>query len=174
MPISMYEASVPVFTRFLNNTSALLDKAAAHCAAKKIDPTVIANFRLAPDMLPLKNQIFILTDQAKGCVARLAGAEVPSYPDTENTLDELKARLAKTAAFAQGFKPGQIDGSEARDIVLKLGPPGNQVEFKFKGLDYLQGFTIPNFYFHVTMTYAILRHCGVDIGKRDFLGPPPG
>ncbi len=166
MTISMYKASVPVLTRALNNMAAILDKAIAHCAEKKIDPSVLVNFRLTPNMLPFKAQVFIMTDQAKGCAARLAGADVPSYPDTEVTFEDLKARLAKTAAFVQSFQAAQIDGSEDKDIVLKFGP--NQ--FDFKGQDYLLNFVLPNVFFHETTAYAILRHCGVEIGKKDFLG----
>lgn len=166
MTISMHQACVPVLTQALNTMAAILDKAAAHCAAKKIDPSVLINFRLTPDMLPFKSQIYIMTDQAKGCAARLAGVDVPSYPDTEATFEDLKARLKKTADFVQSFKPNQIDGSEDKDIVLKFGPN----EFKFKGQGYLLNFVIPNVFFHESMAYAILRHCGVEIGKRDFLG----
>lgn len=166
MTISMYQACVPVLVPGLNNMAAILDKAAAHCAEKKIDPAAIVNFRLSPNMLPFKSQIYILTDQAKGCAARLAGAEVPSYADTEATFEDLKARLQKTAQFVQSFKAAQIDGSEEKDIVLKFGPN----EFKFKGQGYLLNFVLPNFYFHSTVAYSILRHCGVELGKRDFLG----
>lgn len=166
MTISMYQASVPVLAHGLNNLVAIIDKAAAHCAAKKIDPSVLINFRLTPDMLPFKAQIYILTDGAKGCAARLAGAEVPSYADTEATFEDLKARLLKTAQFVQTFTAAQIDGSEEKDIVLKFGPN----EFKFKGQGYLTNFVLPNFYFHSTVAYSILRHCGVELGKRDFLG----
>ncbi len=172
MQLSMYQASIPVLTRVLNVTQSLIDKAAAHCTAKKIDPAVLVNYRLAPDMLPFKNQIFVITDQAKGCAARLAGAEVPPYPDTEATFDELKARLAKTAAFVGGFTAQQIDGTEDKDVVLKLGPAGAQREMTFKGAPYLLGFVMPNVYFHQVTAYAILRHAGVEIGKMDFLGPP--
>lgn len=166
MTLSMYQAGIPVVTRYLNNLSTLIDKAAAHCAARKIDPTVLVNFRLTPDMLPFSRQVQIATDQVKGMAARLAGVEVPSYPDTETTFDELKARIAKTVAYLGTFKADQIDGTEDKEITLKAGA----AEFKFKGDDYLVGFVLPNFYFHVTTAYAILRHCGVEIGKRDFLG----
>ena len=166
MTLSMYQATVPVFLRVLNATSVILDKAAAHCAAKKIAPDVLPNYRLAPDMLPFKWQIFILTNQAAGCMARLAGVEVPSHPDTENTLDELKARVAKTITFIHGFKQEQIDGTEKKDIVVKYGTN----EYKFVGEPYVQFNVIPNIYFHCTTAYAILRHCGVEIGKGDFLG----
>ena len=166
MTLSMYQAGIPVVTRYLNNLSTLIDKAAAHSAARKIDPAVLVNFRLTPDMLPFSRQVQIATDQVKGMAARLAGVEVPSYPDTETTFDELKARIAKTVAYLGTFKADQIDGTEDKEITLKAGA----AEFKFKGDDYLVGFVLPNFYFHVTTAYAILRHCGVEIGKRDFLG----
>ena len=121
-------------------------------------------------MLPFKNQIYIMSDSAKGCAARLAGVEIPSFPDTESTFDELKARLAKTVAFVNGLDPAQIDGTEDREIVLQLGPADERVEMKFKGAEFLLGLVLPNFFFHVTTDYSILRHCGVEIGKRDFLG----
>ena len=170
MQLSMHQTSVPVFARGLNNTSALIDKAAAHCTEKKIDPTVLVNYRLAPDMLPFKNQIYIMSDSAKGCAARLAGVEIPSFPDIESSFDELKARLAKTVAFVNGLEPAQIDGTEDKEIVLQLGPANERVEMKFKGAQFLLDFVLPNFFFHVTTAYSILRHCGVEIGKRDFLG----
>ena len=166
MTISMYQASIPAFIRILNNLSAILDKAAAHAEAKKIDLSVFVNARLAPDMFPLSRQIQIATDDVKGCAARLAGVEVPGYPDTETTIAELKARIAKTVDFLKTFKPAQIDGSEERKISLKIG--GH--ELTFLGQPYLLNFVIPNFYFHVTTAYDILRHNGVDIGKQDFLG----
>jgi uncharacterized protein len=166
MSLSMYQAGIPVAIRFLNNLSAILDKAVAHCTARNIDPTVLVNFRLAPDMLPFSRQIQIATDIVKGGAARLAGVEVPSYADTEASFDELKARIAKTVAFLQTFKPAQIDGSEGKEIVLKL----RNGEMKFTGVDYLTNFVLPNLFFHVTTAYAILRHNGIDIGKKDFLG----
>ena len=166
MQLSMYQASAPVFVQFLTSLSAILKKAADHCAAKKIDPSVLVNGRLCPDMFPLSRQVQIATDQAKGCVARLAGAEVPSYADTEATFEDLQARIKKTLDFVQSFKPEQIDGTEEREIVLKLGGR----EMTFKGRDYLLTFVHPNFYFHVTTAYAILRHSGVEVGKRDYLG----
>ncbi len=167
MTLSMYTASTPVFLRHFKATTAILDKAAAFCEAKKIAPDVLVNYRLAPDMLPFKNQIYVMGDMAKGCIARLAGVDVPSYADTESTFDELKARLAKTADFINGFPAAKIDGSETREIVMKIGPT---MEMKFKGDEYLTGFVMPNFYFHTTTAYAILRHAGLEIGKRDFLG----
>ncbi len=166
MPLSMYQASIPAFVRMLNNLSAILDKAAAHAEAKKIDPSVFVNARLAPDMFPLSRQVQIATDGVKGCAARLAGIEVPSYADTETTFPELKARIAKTIAFLQSVTAAQIDGSEARKVTLKL----RNEEMTFLGQPYLLDFVIPNFYFHLTTAYAILRHNGVEIGKRDFLG----
>lgn len=166
MSFNMYQASVPVLVRYMKNMTAILDKAAAYCTAKKVDPTVLAGYRLAPDMFPLSRQIQIMTDGAKGCGARLAGVDIPSFPDTETTIDELKTRIAKTISFLEGLDPAQFDGSETRDIKLKIGPN----DLQFKGADYLTGFVLPNFYFHATTTYAILRHCGVEIGKRDYLG----
>ena len=166
MALNMYSASVPVMIRYMKNMTVILDKAAAFCTAKKIDPTVLTGYRLAPDMFPLSRQIQIMSDGAKGCGARLAGVEGPSFPDTETTIEDLKARVAKTIAFLEGLKPAQFEGSETRDIVLKAGAR----ELQFKGLDYLVEFVLPNFYFHATTTYAILRHAGVEIGKRDYLG----
>ncbi len=166
MTISMYQASVPLFRTLLGALSKNLDKGAAFAEAKKFDPSVLVNARLAPDMFPLSKQVQIASDQSKGGVARLAGAEVPSWEDTEKTFDELKARIARTIAFIDGFKAAQIDGSEERAITLKLGGK----ETTFTGQRYLIGFVIPNVTFHCTTAYNILRHNGVDIGKRDFLG----
>ncbi|GAA0711695.1 DUF1993 domain-containing protein [Dokdonella soli] len=169
MTLSMYDASAPVFIRGLNQLAAILHKAAAHAQAHKIDPSVLVNARLYPDMFPLARQIQIATDHARGAPARLAGITRPSYPDTEATFDELQARIAKTIAFIETFKPEQIDGSEERTIIVPVR--GNNIEFK--GAPYLLGFAQPNFYFHTTTAYAILRHCGVEIGKMDFLGSLP-
>ena len=168
MSLSMYEASIPVFIRSLNNLSAILDKAVASAEARKIDPSVLIQARLAPDMHPLPRQIQIATDGAKGCAARLAGVEVPSFPDTETTFPELKARLAKTVDFLQSITESQVDGSEERPVTLKF--PGN--ELTFTGKSFLFGFALPNLFFHVTAAYAILRHNGVDVGKMDYLGRP--
>ena len=165
MSLSMYQAAVPPVVKLLNNLSAILDKAAAHCEARKIDPAVLLGCRLFPDMFPLVRQFQIATDSAKG-LARLAGMDVPSFPDTETTIDEVKARLAKTAAFVGGFTPEQINGSEDKAISLKAGPH----ELHFTGQQFLVHFALPNLYFHATTAYAILRHNGVDIGKMDFLG----
>jgi len=162
----MYQASAPRFVHTLKNLSAILDKAQAYAEAKKIDPIVLTGFRLYPDMLPMARQVQIATDTAKGAVARLAGAEIPKYEDSEQTFAELKARIAKTIDFINSFKPAQVDGSEDREVVLKLG--GKDVTFT--GMQYLFGFVHPNFYFHVTTAYDILRHNGVEIGKRDYLG----
>jgi len=162
----MFQASIPTFIHGLQNLAAILTKAAAYAEAKKIEPSVLINARLYPDMFPLARQIQIATDGVKGCAARLSGTEIPSYPDTESTFPELQERVAKTIAFLQGFKPAQIDGNEAKAITLKVG--GN--EMNFQGQQYLLQFVIPNFYFHTTTAYAILRHNGLDIGKKDFLG----
>lgn len=166
MSLSMYQASIPVFVRMFGNLAAILDKAAAYAEAKKIDPAVLLNARLAPDMHPLTRQVQIASDAAKGCAARLAGVETPSFADTESSFAELQARIQKTLDFLQGFSPAQIDGSEGRKVVIKF--PG--AELKFSGQDYLLHFVLPNFYFHLTTAYAILRHNGLEIGKMDFLG----
>jgi uncharacterized protein len=166
MSISMYQASVPAFLSMLKNLTAILDKAEGFAAEHKIAPEVLINWRLAPDMFPFVRQVQIAADFAKGTTARLAGAEVPSYADDETTFAALKARIAKTVKFVQGFSAKDIDGSEARDISLKIGGQ----DMHFKGEPYLVHFALPNFYFHATTAYAILRRCGVEIGKRDFLG----
>jgi hypothetical protein len=166
MNISMYQASAPRFVNILKNLSALLDKAQAHAEAKNIEPAALTAYRLYPDMFPLTRQVQIACDTAKGAVARLAGVEIPKHEDIEQTFAELKARIAKTVAFIESVKPAQVDGSEGKEIVLKMR--GQDV--KFSGLQYLLGSAHPNFYFHVTTAYNILRHNGVEIGKRDFLG----
>jgi uncharacterized protein len=167
MPLSLYDVSIPVFTLSLTNLSAILDKAASHAEEKKVDPKAIPQARLIVDMLPLSAQIQIACDTAKGAAARLAGVEVPKHEDTESTLAELKARVAKTLDFIKTIKPAQLQGAEGREIVLQF-PQG---ALKFNGLNYLTNFALPNFFFHVTMAYALLRKNGVDLGKRDFLGP---
>ncbi len=164
----MYQASAPRFANTLKNLSAILDKAKAHAEAKKIDELVLTSSRLYPDMLAFARQVQIACDSSKGAVARLAGVEIPKHEDTEKTFDELKERIAKTLAFIDTVKPAQIDGSEEKEVVLKL--QGKDVPFK--GLQYLLGFAWPNFYFHVATAYNILRHNGVEIGKRDFIGTP--
>jgi hypothetical protein len=168
MTISMYQASVPRLVNALGNLSNILDKAQAHADAKKLDPAVLPGLRLFPDMLPLKSQVQIASDTAKGVVARLAGVEIPAYEDTETTLAELKARIAKTIAFVQTFTPAQIDGTEDKEIVTRRG----EKETRYTGMQFLLGHAIPNIYFHVTTAYNILRHNGVEIGKRDYLGNP--
>jgi hypothetical protein len=164
----MYQASAPRFASMLRNLSALLDKGQAHCEAKKIDPLALTQFRLYPDMFTLARQVQVACDTAKGAVARLAGVEIPKHEDTEQTFAELKARIAKTLDFVESVPAAKIDGSEEREVALKL----RGQEVKFSGLQYLLGFATPNFYFHVTTAYAILRHNGVELGKRDFLGNP--
>ena len=164
----MYQASAPRFANMLKNLSTLLDKAQAHCEAKKIDPAALTAFRLYPDMYPLTRQVQIACDTAKGAMARLCGVEAPKHEDTEQTLPELKARIAKTLAFIDSVKAGQVDGSDAKEVVLKQR--GQDV--KYSGLQYLMGVAYPNFYFHVTTAYNILRHNGVELGKRDFVGNP--
>jgi hypothetical protein len=168
MTISMYLVSAPRFVNTLNNLSAILDKAQVHVDATKIDPAALTTFRLFPNMFTLARQVQIASDTAKGAVARLAGVDIPVYEDTEQTLAELKARIAKTIAFIQTIKPAQLDGTEDKDIVLKRGEKSTT----YKGMQFLLGHALPNFYFHVTTAYNILRHNGVDIGKRDYLGNP--
>lgn len=170
MAISMYSASVPVFVRMLGNLSACLDKAAAHAEARKFDPLVLVNTRLYPDMLPLSAQVQIACDSAKGCVARLAGVEIPKHEDTEKSLAELKARIAKTLDFIKSVPAAQIDGTEARVITI---PRRTKEPLLLAGEVFLRHYALANVYFHVTTAYAILRHSGVDVGKSDFLGIQP-
>ena len=170
MSFSMSKASIPVFEIGLNALLSVLDKAAAHAAAKKIEPSVLLQSRLAPDMLPLVRQVQIVSDQAKNGSARLAGVEAPRFDDNETTIDQLKDRLARTLAYVKTLDAKQIDGAGDREITFPLGPTNKG---HMKGADYLNHFVLPNFYFHITAAYAILRHCGVDIGKRDFLGGIP-
>lgn len=165
----IHAMSVPVFERMLGNLSAVLDKAAAHAQAKKIDPAVLINARLYPDMFPLAAQVRIACDFAKGAAARLAGDEPPKYDDNEATFDELKARIAKTIDFVRGHAPERYVGAEERTVQLKI----RGKTLAFKGLPYLTQVVLPNFYFHLTTAYAILRHSGVELGKRDFVGPLP-
>lgn len=166
--LSMYEFLVPTANRMLGNLSVLLDKAAAHAEAKKFDPANLMAARLAPDMHPFTRQVQIACDTAKGAAARLAGTEAPSHPDVETTIPELKARIAKTLEFVNSIDPAAFVGSEDRQITLKSPTR----ELQFSGIDYLRGFVLPNFYFHITTAYALLRHNGVEIGKFDFLGRP--
>ena len=168
MSISMYQASLPVLIRGLTNLKVILGKAEAHAAEKQIEPTVFTTARLAPDMLPLTRQVYIASDTAKGCAARLADVEAPKFDDVEVTFDELHARIQKTIDFLKTFSAAQIDGSEERSITLKMrsGP------IEFTGQNYLLYFALPNFYFHLTTAYDILRHNGVEVGKLDYLGKP--
>ena len=166
MSLSMYQASVPAFIRTLTQLSAILDKAEAYATAKKIDPTVLVSARLYPDMFPMSRQVQIACDFAKGACARLAGKDVPSWADEEKTIADLKARIAKTLDFVKAFKAADIDGSEGRDIKIKVGGQ----ELAFKGQEYLTYFVLPNFYFHAATAYANLRHSGLEIGKSDFIG----
>jgi uncharacterized protein len=161
----MYELSVPVMLKGLNNLVSILDKAAQHSAEKKFDASVLLSARLYPDMFALTRQVQIATDQAKGAAARLAGLPVPKYEDTETSIDELKARLQKTIDFLNTVHPEQMQGAETRDITLPLREP-----LQMKGLPYLQSFVLPNFFFHCMAAYTILRHNGVPVGKMDFLG----
>ncbi|MGA7983943.1 MAG: DUF1993 family protein [Burkholderiales bacterium] len=168
MAISMYQASAPRFANTLGNLAGVLDKAQAHAEAKGLDPLVLTACRIFPDMFPLSRQVQIATDTAKGALARLAGVEVPKYEDSEQSIAELKARIAKTVAFLQGFRPQQIDGTEDKELSIKLG----KNEVNWNGMQYLLGFALPNFYFHVTTAYCILRHNGVELAKRDYIGNP--
>jgi hypothetical protein len=166
MSMSMYQASVPLIKTMLTSFSAVLDKGAAFAEAKKIDPSVLITARLAPDMLPLSKQVQIATDVARRGIARLCGQEAPAYADDEATFDALKARLAKTIAYVESFPAADIDASYDKPITMKMG--GEDVTYIAQR--YLVGFIIPNVVFHTTTGYNILRHNGVDIGKRDFLG----
>lgn len=166
MATSLYDFSIPPLTRGLSNMSAILDKAAAFATAKKLDPTVLAQTRLYPDMHPLSRQVQIACDTAKGAAARLAGVDVPKHEDTETTLPELKARIAKTVDFLKTITADKMSGEESRPIEIKF-PNG---AWKFTALSYLNDFVLPNFYFHASIVYALLRKSGVEIGKGDFLG----
>lgn len=167
MSVSLYDVSIPVFTLHLNNLAAILDKAASHAEGKKVDAKVLPATRLIADMLPLSSQVQIACDTVKGAAGRLAGVEIPKHPDTETTIEELKARVAKTLDFVKTIKPAQLEGAETKEIVLQFP----STTLKFTGLNYVTNFVLPNFFFHVTTTYALLRKNGVDLGKRDFLGP---
>jgi uncharacterized protein len=166
MTIDTYGLLSTMSGRMLPNLKGILKKAQADAAARKIDPQVLLTARLAPDMLDFTHQIQIVTDQIKGGYARLSGSEVPKWDDTEKSFAELEARIDKAIAYAQTFKPEQFEGAEIREIELKF-PQGT---LQFSGRDYLLGFVVPNFYFHVTTAYGILRHNGVPLGKRDFAG----
>ncbi|CAG9182003.1 hypothetical protein LMG23992_04636 [Cupriavidus laharis] len=166
MALSMYDVSIPAFIRALTNLSAILEKGAAHAQAQGMDPADLIQTRLIADMDALPAQVQRASDAAKGCAARLAGIDVPSYADNEATFPELQERIAKTVGFLKSIRPEQLEGSESRVIELKL----RQGTMTFDGKSYLLGFALPNFYFHITTAYDILRHKGVQIGKVDFLG----
>ena len=166
MALSMYAASIPPFTHTLGALSKILDKAAAHCEAKKIDPNALLTMRLYPDMFPFTKQVQLACDFAKNTIGRLTG-EPPKFPDEEKSFEELKARIARTIDYVKGFKPADIDGTAEKDVTFPIGP---QQTMTLKGAPYLVGFALPNFYFHATTAYDILRHAGVELGKRDFLG----
>ena len=165
--MSLHDTAIPAYLQILGSLNGILTKAEAHCTAKKIQPEVLLGARLYPDMLPLSKQIQLACDfAAKGC-ARLTGSDVPSMPDTEKTFEELKQRLAKTIDYVKAYKPAQFDGADARDVTFPAGPDKS---ITMKGQQFLTGFSLPNFYFHAATAHGILRHNGVEIGKRDFLG----
>ena len=165
----MYQASAPRFAAMLRNLSALIDKAQAHCAARKIDPAAITAFRLYPDMFPFTRQVQIACDAAKLCVARLSGVEAPKFEDTESTFQELKERIARTIAWLESVPAARLDGTEDQEITFPVGRDRTRT---MKGEAYLKLWALPNFFFHVTTAYAILRHNGVEIGKADYLVGP--
>ena len=167
MTLSMHQVSVPLIGQMLGSLDAILDKAVAHCEAKKIAPEVLLGYRLAPDMHPLTRQVQMVSDQVKGTLARLAGIDIPAWADEEKTFADLKARIAKTLEFANSIPADKINGTEDKEIVLKFGPT---FEMKFTGQQYLLNFFLPNFYFHTSTAYDILRHAGVELGKRDLMG----
>jgi hypothetical protein len=166
MSLSLQTMSVPIFVKTLGNLAAILDKAAAHAEARKIDPAVLLNARLYPDMFPLIRQVQLASDFAKGSSARLAGQEPPKYEDMEKTIPELKARIARTIEYLQALDAAKFAGAETREITLKI----RDTEQKYAGLSYLSHVALPNFFFHATTAYDILRHNGVELGKRDFIG----
>ena len=166
----MFAAAVPTSVQVLEAVSTMLGKAAAHCEARKVDPAVLLASRLALDMLPLSRQVQVASDFPKNLVARLAGVPIPSMPDVETTIPELQDRLARTVAFIRGFAPEQVDGTEGKAVAFKVAGK----EMRFTGQGYLLHFMLPNLHFHATTAYAILRHNGVDLGKRDYMGVIPG
>lgn len=168
MPLSMYEASAPRFANMLKNLSTILAKAETQATERKFDPAVLLGSRLFPDMFPLLRQVQIACDNAKGPVARLAGIEPPRHEDNESSFAELQARITKTLDFIATVPESRINGSEEHEIVLKIGTQ----ELRYSGMQYLCGFALPNFYFHVVTAYDILRHNGIDVGKRDYIGQP--
>ena len=170
MKVSIHALSIDIFTHALGNLSAILEKGAAHAATKKFDSTVLVNSRLAPDMLPLSRQVQIACDLAKNSAARLAGIEPPRFEDSEKTIEELRARIARTLDYLKGISASALEGSEDRPIKV----PAGERTLEFNGLAFLQRWALPNVFFHVTTAYNILRHNGVEIGKRDFLGSTQG
>jgi hypothetical protein len=168
MSIGMYQLAIPPVIRALENLRHLLSRGAAHCEARKIDPAALIQYRLFPDMRPLTFQVQVACDMGKGCVARLAGVEAPKFEDNEQTFADLESRIERTVAFLRGVSASQIDGTEDKAVTLKT-PRG---DLNFQGLGYVQGFVLPNVYFHCTTAYNILRHNGVEVGKMDFLGKP--
>ena len=168
MTISMYKVSVPIFVQFLTGQSNCIDKAVAHIEAKQLDPNFLFNMRFFPDMYPYSRQVQQATTHAMRCCSALAGVEMPNMPNTEPDFAALKVRVDKVVDYVKGFKPNQIDGTEDKDITLKLGSN----ERKFTGQALLLNFILPNFYFHCTTAYDLLRHCGIELGKRDFMSQP--
>lgn len=169
MSFTIYDASVPPLIRGLENLSKILDKAVAQAKSEDRDLTALLEARLAPDMFVFTRQVQVVSDTAKGCPARLTGSEPPSFPDEEKTFPELQQRIGKTVDYLKSFRPEQFEGADARTVTLKF-PQG---AISFSGRDYLTSFVLPNFYFHITAAYAILRHEGIAVGKMDYLGPPP-
>lgn len=168
MTVSMYKVSAPIFLQFLTALSGVLDKAQAHIEAKKLDESFIMGMRIYPDMHNFTRQVRASCDHAVNACARIAGVELPAFENNETTIADLKKRIEKALAFVGSIKPEQIDGTEDKEIVVKFGSG----ERRFTGQTMLLNFSLPNFYFHTTTAYAILRHCGVDVGKRDFMGTP--
>lgn len=166
MSLSMSQASAPVFLRFLENLSVVLKKGEEFAQARKLEDSHLVDARLYPDMFPLVKQVQIACDFAKGCTARLAGIDIPKFADDETSLAQLQARIAKTRDFIQSVDASKLDGSEEKNIQMSVGP----YDLEFKGQEYLLNFALPNFYFHITTAYAILRHVGVNVGKMDFVG----
>jgi uncharacterized protein len=166
----LYQATVPVFEQNLGALDGIIDKAIAHAETRKIDPAVLLGCRLRPDMLPFVRQTQIVCDGAKNMTGRLAGVEIPRFEDNEASFEDINARIKKTLAFIKGVSSGDIEAGENREIIFPLGPN----KMKMKGVDYIFHFALPNYYFHLTTAYGILRHNGLDIGKRDFLGAVVG
>ena len=170
MSLSIHDASVPVLARALTNLAGVLEKGRLHAESEKVDPAILLGMRLYPNMFALTRQAQVVSDGAKGCMARLAAVEAPKYEDTESSFEQLKQRIDKTLAFVKGFDARQLEGADSRPVVVKF--PNGGVNFK-NGWDYLFTFVLPNLYFHSTTAYDILRQSGVELGKRDFMGTPP-